>query len=194
MNDDDRRARFVLAQYFIESGRLDEARMLLRSLDDIPAAQAWADQIEDGTPLDPQTLHWEPDMVRPMPPQEPFHVRIKPGRLLVVLLMLLSLIAPILQQINYQRYTPQAIDAQVRQASRMRVQALCRGLVQSAAQDGRLRGTVSCMEWSLNLTEAQSTHIAACHGQTIDDNRAFAACVLSAEIYPQAIQLPASNL
>jgi hypothetical protein len=192
----DPRAQFVIAQYLIDEGRIEEALPLLYALvERFPLLDSWIAALEHGETVDTASLRWEPNMVRPMPvrPARP-PIRWKPGRLLVALLMVLLLFAPFLQMVTVRQQPAPDEQALVRSMARERAQRLCERLVVSAIADGRLVEPVgSCMEWSFRLTSGHLQQVVRCHRRSGPDELAFMACVLNQEIVPPGVTLPGTR-
>ncbi len=184
---EERRAQFIIAQQFIEDGRLDEARYLLREMDGLPVAQAWADQLERGEPVDTDAYYWDPGMVRPRPTKLPKTPRQHPGQVAFRLLMAFMLLSPLVQMLTLRAPSgPPPEQAQQRGVARARVQALCNALVQDAIADARLQTPFgSCLDWSLSLPRAHMRDVLRCHERHTQNNYAFRRCVLEADIIPQ---------
>jgi hypothetical protein len=184
MTHDDLRAQFIIAQHLIESGRVEEARLLLRSLADVPEAQDWADRIEAGEPVDPFELQWEAG--RPYPEEPPVHLpRFQPMRFAMSVFLALMLLTPVLQMIAFSARHAPTTEARLARAAQVRVQLLCESLVQQAIAEHRLKTEFgSCMEWSLNLTDAAAREVMRCHTHTPGDDNAFRRCVLDADLFP----------
>ncbi len=190
---DDPRAQFVIAQYLIDEGRIEEALPLVEALAErYPRLDDWVEKLKRGAPVDTASLRWEPDMVRPMPPRQP--VQWKPGRLIIALLMALSLFLPVVQMMTYSRQPVVDEQALVRNAARERVQRLCERWVRTAIEDGRLADPVgSCMEWSFRLPSGHMRDVMRCHERSGPDDIAFTTCVLDQQIYPPGIRLPGTT-
>lgn len=177
MNDE--RAQFVLAQYLIEQGRYEEARLLLRTMDR-PAAQDWADRLERGEPIDPDEWRWEPDMVRPMPP--PPERDWKPARIIVSLVMVIALVSPFLSMI-VRSPSRQAVQANLTAGTRVRLQDYCYEQVSEAILQRRFIGrTLSCMDWSFSLPGALLEDATHCHRQARRNDYEFEQCIQDTNI------------
>lgn len=182
---DDNRAKFVVAQQLLDEGRLTEARWLLRSIEDVPQAQEWADRLERGETVPPTDLQELADTYYPdddsveMPSFQPM-------RFMMSVFLALMLLTPILQMFMMSGaavYPSQ--NAALRGEARERVQLLCNTLVGQAIQERRLREPFgSCFDWSLSLTDDQMRSVIRCHARTANDSAAFRRCVLDADIIP----------
>ncbi|MEL6152110.1 MAG: hypothetical protein AAFR56_20940, partial [Chloroflexota bacterium] len=137
MMDDNPRARFVVAQQLIEDGRIEEARLLLRSIDHIPEAADWADRLERGETIDPYEVEWEPNTEAPGLPEVTLPA-FKPGRAVVSVLMALLMLAPMLQMFAISGPVYPSPEVAYRHEARVRVQYLCNVLVQRAIAEKRL--------------------------------------------------------
>lgn len=181
---EDARARFVIAQQLIAEGRTEEARMLLRTLDDVPEAQDWAARLERGEVVDPNEVQWHPE--QPAPGLPPVTLpEFKPLRFVMSLLLALVLVVPILQMLTFSGAVYPSQTAALRGEARARVEVLCQVLVNRAIREDRLEEEFgSCLDWSLNLTNANFREVVRCHAQTERDDLAFERCVIDLELFP----------
>ena len=193
---DDTYARFIIAQQLIEDRRFDEARMILRTIDDIPEAQDWAARLEQGESIDVDEMDRVTDLHFPPPPPVPERPTISIRRLAFSAVMVLALMAPLLQMLTFSAgpvYPSR--NAAERGEARLRVQYLCRSLVDQALADGSLDSEFgSCMDWSLNLPSDSMQAVVRCHLQAGPRDTEFRECVIDQQLFPDDIVTFGQNI
>ena len=192
---DDTYARFIIAQQLIEDERYDEARMLLREIDAIPEALDWADRLERGELIDVAEMDRVTDLRFPLEPEAP-RPPINRRRLVFSTLMVLALLAPLLQMLTFSSGAVYpSRSAAERGEARLRVQYLCRSLVDQALADGYLESEFgSCMDWSLSLPDDAMQSVVRCHLRAGPRDTEFRACVIDQRLFPDDIVTFGQNL
>ncbi|MEM6284518.1 MAG: hypothetical protein AAF787_20175 [Chloroflexota bacterium] len=192
--DDTVRSRFIVAQQLMDEGRLEEARLLLLSIDHIPEAADWAARIERGEAVDPDEIIWELDTEAPGLPAvnlPPF----RPARAAMAIFLALMLMAPIVQMLMISGPVYPSADVANRHEARVRVQYLCNVLVERAIAEKRLENEFgSCLDFSLSLTDAQMRAVTRCHINAGDDFPAFQICVANEGLFPADVITPGQNV
>lgn len=197
MTYEDDRARFLVAQHLLETGRAEEARRLLLALVNVPVAQAWAAQLERGEPIDAGEWRWLAHQPAPTrtprkrPTQTPSTARQRSlWRLLILGLMMLSLVVPLVQQVMPP--ARQTDNTQARSEARARLREECVWRVERAIALRRegIERVGSCLDWSFSLPQAQLDDALRCHQRAGDSGQVFSACIEDAALLPAALQLP----
>jgi hypothetical protein len=192
--EDNPRATFIVAQQLIAEGRLDEARLLLRSIEDIPEAADWAQRIEQGLPIAPDEVTWEPNTAAPGLPEiilPAFNLR----RFVVSIFLALTLFAPIFQMLMISGPVYPSREIANQTEARARVQYLCNVLVDRAIAEKRLENEFgSCLDWSLKLSNGQMREIVRCHLNAGDDFPAFQTCIANEHLFPPDVMNPGQAL
>lgn len=188
----DQRGRFIVAQQLIAEGRTEEARLVLRTLSHVPEAQSWAEQLERGDPIDPNSLTWDIDAPFPLPTidDDPKPRRQwQPFRTLMILVMMFSLVAPFIPWHRLESTSDNSAQiAAERSIARQRVQQACYQWIDSALDNNiPLDQPTSCMEWSYSLTAAMMQDALICHRHYPDTLPDFMRCLQSINVQPLAI-------